>query len=147
MNEEFEEGGKTSATYKRFRKWKLMAAFHTVEGSSVAKATLQTSIDSCTQTDFLSFFLFLAVFFKTCLLNITWFYFFITNTTIVKVIEEFLFSGCCNFHHSFARLCKGDVLLLSLGAQGIWLHSCDKEFIKRNLCGALWNQLINCSPQ
>jgi len=116
-------------------------------GSAVARATLQTSIHSRTQTDFLSLFLFLAVFFKACLLNITRFYFFITNTTIVKVIEEFLFLGCCNFHHDFARLCKGDVLLLSLRAQGTWLQSCDKEFIKQNLCGALWNQLINCSPQ
>lgn len=94
-----------------------------------------------------SFSLFLTVFFKTCLINITRFYYFITDAAIVKVSEDFLLLGCCNFHPSFASLYKGDVLLLSLGAQGIWLHPCDKEIIKQNLCGALWNPLINCSPQ
>lgn len=147
MNEEFEEGGRHLIVLRDLENVSSWQHF-TLSRFFCCKGDL-ANVYPLMYPDLFSFSLsrFLSVFFKTCLLNITRFYFFITTTTIVKVIEEFLFLGCCNFHHSFARLYKGDVLLLSLGAQGVWLHSRDEEFIKQNLCGALWNQLINCSPQ
>lgn len=61
-------------------------------GSAVSKATLQTFIHSYTQPGFLSLSFSLS-FFKTCLLNISRFYSFITDAAIVRVSEEFSVLG------------------------------------------------------
>lgn len=95
MNEESEERGKTSATHKGFWKMRAHGSTSHCQGSCIERQPCKC-LSTHTQADFLSFFS--SLFFKTCLLNITGFYFFLTIPIAVKVIEEFLFMGCCNFH-------------------------------------------------
>lgn len=126
MNEELEEGERHLLLVRDLGNGKSWQHFALLRFFCSKNNLANIYLLVYTQTDFsCPFFFFL---FETCFLNITRFFFFITS--IVKVIEEFLVLGCSNFHRVFVRLYKGDVLLLSLGAQGIWLHSCDKGFIK-----------------